>query len=122
MSKKLFTDMIVSEEDAAVVRDITDRTMTITITTGTAIVLDDILRQACVAIAKDALMAHADGDEETAETMAMIGSELITVIDLVNDGINSVDGADELTKIAKRSASSAQMHARASTKQKGTLQ
>lgn len=104
---KLFEDMIVSEADEKIVNDVCDKEITISLTTGTAIVVTDILKQVAVTIAKDSVQLVLSGERDDAETLGLIGLEIIKVIDKMKDGIDTIEGADELLSIAKRSTAAA---------------
>lgn len=121
MNRKLFTDMVVTPEDEAIVKRVTRQTLTITIDLGNALVIEDVLKQAAVAIARDGVELVAEGDMEEAEALALVGMEVVATIDKLKEAIRAVEGSDELTRIAKRSARSAKLNARAE-KLKGTLQ
>lgn len=116
---KIFEEMIVSEQDAKVVAEVTDQQITLTISVGNAIVVTDVLKQAAVAIAKHAVNNVLQGDRDEAEMLALIGMEVTNFIDKANKLIDGVAGSDELINIAKRSAAAAKDFASAP---KGTLQ
>lgn len=112
-------EMIFSEQDAKVVAEVTDQQITLTISVGNAIVVTDVLKQAAVAIAKDAVNNVLQGDRDEAEMLALIGMEITNFIDKTNKLIDGVAGSDELINIAKRSAAAAKGFA---SERKGTLQ
>lgn len=104
---KLFEDMIVSEADEAIVKKVTDQEMQISVGVGGAIVVVDVLKQAAVAIAKDAVESVLSGDKEQAEMLGLVGLEIINFIDKLNSAIDGIEGAKELVDIAKRSSAAA---------------
>ena len=104
---KLFEDMIVTDEDAEIVQNVTGKTVSITISIGNAIVLSDVLRQAAVSIARDAVQCVINGETEDAEMLALVGLEVTSFIDKTDEAIKTVDKADVLLEIAKRSSASA---------------
>lgn len=104
---KLFEDMIVTDADAEIVQNVTGKTVDVNISIGNAIVLSDVLRQAAVSIARDAVQCVINGEVQDAEMLGLIGLEVTSFIDKVDAAIKTVDKADVLLDIAKRSAASA---------------
>jgi hypothetical protein len=104
MIKINLDDSNLSPEDSKRFTELCNKTVTLTVPVGTAMVVETVLKEVCDKLAHDSLNAIINGDDKKTMVMATMGMEIVTMGKAMNEAVAALDFFPELKDIALRSA------------------